>query len=160
MWTVVARRVKESFTRVLAATVAATLAFAVARLLLGQPNPVFAAITALSCVAPGIPSHFKSSVQSVIGVLIGIVVGELIFLIPEHMEELRTAAAVLLAMLIACVLGLPAITNVQAGSSALLVIVMGPHYAGLSRFLDVSVGFVVGMAFAVIFFRDRLNFRE
>ena len=76
-------RVKAAFTRVLAATAAAALSYWLARGLLHQPQPIFAAITAIICLAPGIPSHFRQALNLLIGVSVGIVVGELVFLLPE-----------------------------------------------------------------------------
>jgi uncharacterized membrane protein YgaE (UPF0421/DUF939 family) len=152
--------VRAAFTRVLAATAAAALAYWLARVLLHQPQPIFAAITAIVCLAPGIPSHFRQAVNLLIGVTIGIVIGELVFLIPYDLGELRVAAAIFTAMVIASASGLPPVVPIQAGASALLVILMGPQSAGLARFLDVLVGTGIGVAFAVVFFRTRLNFRD
>lgn len=152
-------RAHAAFTRVLAASIAAALAYGLARLLLGQEKPIFAAITAIICLAPGIPSHFRQSVNILIGVSTGIVVGDLAFLLlPGNVPELQMALAVFIAMLAGAALVDQPVVPIQAGSSALLVILMGPHYAGLSRFLDVLIGIAVGLAFAVIFFRARLKF--
>lgn len=158
-------RLKAAFTRVLAATAAAALAYWLARLLYGQHQPIFAAITAIICLSPGIPSHFKQAVYLMLGVTIGIVIGELVFLLPEtvgayDIGELRVGAAIFTAMMIATVFGLPPTVPIQAGASALLVILMGPHAAGLARYLDVLLGTVVGVAFAVLFFRARLSFKD
>jgi uncharacterized membrane protein YgaE (UPF0421/DUF939 family) len=158
-------RVKAAFTRVLAATLAAAMAYGAARLLLHQPQPIFAAITAIICLAPGIPSHFRQAVNLLIGVSIGIVIGELVFLLPESLGpydvgELRVGVAIFAAMLIATAFGLPPVVPIQAGASALLVILMGPKAAGLARFLDVLIGAATGLVFAVIFFRARLSYRE
>lgn len=158
-------RVKAAFTRILAATVAAAVSYWLAHVLLGQPQPIFAAITAIICLAPGIPSHFRQGVTMLIGVTIGIAVGELVFLLPEsigpqEIGELRVGVAVFAAMLIAAAFGLPPAGPIQAGTSALLVILMGPSAAGLPRYLDVLLGVTIGIAFAVIFFRARLSFRD
>jgi len=153
-------RVKAAFTRVLAAALAATIAFWLAKHLLGQQQPIFAAITAIICLAPGILNHFRQSLNLLVGVSIGIVVGELIFLIPIDLREIRLALAVFAAMLCASALGKTPVVPIQAGASALLVILMGPHNAGLSRFLDVLIGVATGMTFAVVFFRARLSLKD
>ncbi|MDB5525629.1 MAG: hypothetical protein JWM58_3392 [Rhizobium sp.] len=153
-------RVKSAFTRVLAAAVAAALAYWLARMLLGQQQPIFAAITAIICLAPGIPSHFKQCINLLVGVSIGIVVGELVFLIPYELGEIAFAIATLVAMLFASSPGMAPVVPIQAGASALLVVLMGPQYAGLIRFLDVLIGVTTGLVFAVVFFRARLNFRD
>src|SRR5262249_22020010 len=158
-------RVKAGFTRVVAATIAAATAYWLAGMLLHQPQPIFAAITALICLAPGIPSHFRQGVNLLLGVTLGIVIGELVFLLPVQfgaydLGELRVGVAIFVAMLIATSFGLPSTVPIQAGVSALLVILMGPHSAGLARFLDVVVGVSTGLIFAVVFFRARLNFKD
>ena len=153
-------RVRAAFTRVLASALAAAIAFWLAKQLLGQEQPIFAAITAIICLAPGIANHFRQSLNLLVGVSIGIVVGELIFLVPIDLGELRLALAVFAAMLLASALGTAPVVPIQAGASALLVILMGPHYAGLSRFLDVVIGVATGLTFAVVFFRARLSLRD
>lgn len=158
-------RVKAAFTRVLAATAAAALAYWLGRILLHQPQPIFAAITAIICLAPGIPSHFRQAVNLLIGVSIGIVVGELVFLLPESLGpydvgEFRVGVAIFAGMLVATALGLPPVVPIQAGVSALLVILMGPKAAGLARYLDVLLGAGIGLAFAVVFFRARLSYKD
>lgn len=159
------QRVKDSLTRVLAATAAAALAYWLARVVLGQQQPIFAAITAIICLSPGIPSHFRQAVYLMIGVSIGIVIGELVFLLPESLGgydigELRVAVAIFAAMTIATALGSPPVVPIQAGVSALLVILIGPQAAGLARYLDVLLGTLVGLLFAVVFFRARLSFKD
>jgi uncharacterized membrane protein YgaE (UPF0421/DUF939 family) len=153
-------RVRTALTRVIASTIAAGVAYWLARHILGQHLPIFAAITAIVCLAPGILNHFRQSVNLLIGVSIGILVGELIFKMPYDLGELRVAVAVFAAMLIASASASAPIVPIQAGASALLVILMGPQNAGLSRFLDVIVGAATGILFAVVFFRARLNFRD
>jgi uncharacterized membrane protein YgaE (UPF0421/DUF939 family) len=160
MWKEAMERAKLAFTRVLASTVAAAVAFWVAQHLLGQHQPIFAAITAIICLAPGILNHFRQSVNLIAGVSIGILVGEVIFLIPLDFGETRVALAVFIAMSVASAFATTAVVPIQAGVSALLVILMGPQNAGFIRFLDVIVGVSTGLLFAVVFFRARLNLRD
>ncbi|MBL0371296.1 FUSC family protein [Rhizobium sp. KVB221] len=160
MWSEAAARLKAAFTRVVASAVAAALAYWLARALLGQPRPIFAAITAIICLAPGILNHFRQSVNLLIGVTIGIVMGELVFLIPQEIGELRIAIAVFVAMFLGSALSPLPVVPIQAGVSALLVILMGPQTAGVPRFLDVIIGIVVGLTIAVVFFRSRLKISD
>ena len=158
-------RLKAGFTRVLAATAAAALSYWLARVLYDQQHPIFAAITAIICLSPGLPSHFRQAVNLLIGVSVGIIVGELVFLLPGSIGpydigELRVGAAIFMAMLVATSFGLPPTVPIQAGASALLVILMGPHAAGLARYLDVLLGTGIGLTFAVVFFRARLSFKD
>jgi uncharacterized membrane protein YgaE (UPF0421/DUF939 family) len=165
MWKEALERAKLAFTRVLASTIAATVAFWVAQHLLGQHQPIFAAITAIICLAPGILNHFRQSVNLIAGVSIGIIVGELIFLIPYDLgpydfSGAHVALAVFIAMTLASAFATTPVVPIQAGVSALLVILMGPQNAGFIRFLDVIVGVCTGLLFAVVFFRARLNLRD
>lgn len=158
-------RLRAAFTRVLAATAAAALAYWLGRVVLHQPQPIFAAITAIICLAPGIPSHFRQAINLLIGVSIGIAVGELVFHLPESLGphdlgELRVGVAIFAAMLVGAAFGQTPTVPIQAGVSALLVILMGPRAAGLPRYLDVLLGSVIGLTFAVVFFRARLNFKD
>jgi uncharacterized membrane protein YgaE (UPF0421/DUF939 family) len=160
MWTTAMARVKGAFTRALAASVAAGLAYWLAKILFGHEQPIFAAIAAIICLAPGILHHFRQSTNLLSGVTIGVVVGEVIFLIPFDLGEIRFAIAILLAMLAAAMLGKAPIVPILAGASALLVVAIGPHYAGISRFLDVVLGAVIGLVFALLFFHPRIKYRS
>ncbi|MCM2473916.1 aromatic acid exporter family protein [Rhizobium sp. CG5] len=155
MWGRLVERVRAAFTHALAASIAGALAFWAARLLYGHQQPVFAAITAVICLAPGIPNHLRQGFNLLIGVTIGILVGELIFMIPFDFGEFRIALAIFAAMLVAAMPGLAPVVSIQAGASALLVMVMGPTTGGIVRFLDVIVGVSIGAAFALAFFRRR-----
>lgn len=43
-------------------------------------------------------------------------------------------------MILASMFGLPPVVPIQAGASAMLVLLMGPQAAGFVRFVDVIVG--------------------
>jgi hypothetical protein len=51
----------------IAASLGAMLAWELSHYLLGHPRPVFAAVTALVCLAPGLPSHLKQTWGLVLG---------------------------------------------------------------------------------------------
>ena len=55
----------------LASAIAAALAWILATHLLGHVHPVFAAISAVVCLAPGLPSHGKQAVGLMVGVATG-----------------------------------------------------------------------------------------
>ena len=148
-------RGRAAFSRALAAALSAALAYWLAHLLFGQPQPLFAAISALICLAPGIPDHLRQGANLLVGVTVGILVGELAFLIPYEWGEVRLASATFLAMMLASLFGLAPVVPIQAGVSAMLVLLMGPQSAGLARFLDVILGVVVGVTVAIVFFRTR-----
>ncbi|MQB19733.1 aromatic acid exporter family protein [Agrobacterium tumefaciens] len=154
----IAERLRSTFTRAFAAALAAAFAFWASRHLLGHQQPVFAAISALICLAPGIPSQIRQGMGLIVGVTVGIVVGELALVIPAELAELRMASATFVAMMIAVAFGMPPVVPIQAGASAMLVLLMGPQVAGLARFLDVLIGASTGLIVAFVFFRERLKF--
>ncbi|PZQ47176.1 MAG: hypothetical protein DI556_18350 [Rhodovulum sulfidophilum] len=135
-----------------AATVAAGLAWTLSRWLFGHPHPVFAAVTAIICLAPGLPNHGRQAVGLVLGVATGILVGELAFSLPGAFPELRIVIASFVAIMIAAAYGLQAVVPIQAGVSALLVLALGPESAGVTRLLDVFSGISVGLLFSQVLF--------
>ncbi len=52
----------------LASAIAAALAWVLAKYLFGHVHPVFAAISAVVCLAPGLPSHGKQAIGLMVGV--------------------------------------------------------------------------------------------
>lgn len=136
----------------LAAAVAGALAWWLARALFGHPHPVFAAVTAIICLAPGLPNHGRQAIGLVLGVSTGILVGEAALLLPDPYPPLRITLASFAAIMIAAGYGLQAVVPIQAGVSALLVLALGPESAGLVRMLDVACGTAVGLLFSQVLF--------
>jgi len=60
-----------------------------AQTVFGHPHPIFAAIIAIVCLAPGLPSHNKQALGLLVGVGIGIAVGEFALEFPNNMSLLR-----------------------------------------------------------------------
>ena len=140
-----------------ASAVAAGIAWVSAVWLFGHPHPVFAAVTAIVCLSPGLPSHGRQAVGLMLGVATGIVVGEISllllpegFLVPEGLSLLRLTIATFFSILIAAAFGQAAVVAIQSGVSAVLVLALGPHSAGLVRLEDVGVGVVVGLVFSQV----------
>lgn len=133
---------------VLASTVAGALAWVIARTLFGHPHPVFAAIVAIVCLAPGIPSHPRQALGMLVGVGIGIAAGEIALLFPTDIPLLRGSVSIFVAMMIASSFGLGPVVTIQAGVSTILVFVLGPQTAGFVRMVDSVVGIVVALIFS------------
>lgn len=148
----VAGRLRTAFPDALAATVAGALAWGLSRVLIGHPHPVFAAVTAIVCLAPGLPNHGRQAVGLVLGVATGILVGEAALLLPDTIPTLRIGLASFVAIMIATGYGLAAVVPIQAGVSALLVLALGPESAGFARLLDVACGTSVGLLFSQVLF--------
>lgn len=133
---------------VLASTVAGALAWFIAQTTFGHPHPVFASIIAIVCLAPGLPSHARQALGLLVGVGIGIVVGELALTVPNDIPLLRGTVSVFIAMMIASSFGLGPVVPIQAGVSTILVFVLGPETAGYVRMMDSAVGIAVALFFS------------
>jgi hypothetical protein len=72
-------RWSDAWREALAAALGATLSWLLAELLLGHPQPIFAAISAIVCLSPGLPSHTKQTEGLLLGVATGIVIGEVTY---------------------------------------------------------------------------------
>lgn len=148
----VAARLRAALRDALGATLASAVAWELSKLLFGHPTPVFAAVTAIICLAPGLPNHGRQAVGVVIGVVTGVVVGEAALYLPDTLPTLRVAAATFGAIMIATAYGQPPVVPIQAGVSAVLVLALGPEYAGTVRLLDVACGTGVGLLFSQVLF--------
>jgi uncharacterized membrane protein YgaE (UPF0421/DUF939 family) len=136
-------RWRGAWREVAAATIAAILAWIIAEKVFGHPHPLFAAITAMVALAPGIANHRRQAWGQVLGVAIGIVVGESMLFIPHPVAAL--AIGVFASMMIASSFGLGPVAPIQAGVSLLLVLTLGSETAGHIRMIDVVIGAVVGL---------------
>lgn len=144
-------RMRGSLRDAAAAAVAGVIAWGIARMLFGQQAPVFAAISAIVCLAPGLPSPRGQAVGLVIGVGTGIVVGELaLLLVPDAQPLLRLGATTFAAILIASAWGYPPVVAIQSAVSAVLMLILGPLAGGSARMLDVVTGAAVGLLFSQV----------
>ena len=134
----------------LASSVAAGLSWLLAHQLLGHPQPLFAAVAAIVCLSPGLPSRGRQAVNMMLGVVTGILVGELLLVLPVVNFALRLAVITFVAMMAALSFGLAPVIAIQSGVSAILVIAMGPVTAGPTRLMDVAVGAGVGLLFSQV----------
>mgnify|MGYP003602178860 FL=1 len=134
----------------LASAIAAALAWVLAKHLFGHVHPVFAAISAVVCLAPGLPSHGKQAIGLMVGVATGIIVGDAALWLPDAYPLLRIAFATFSAIAIAALYGLGPVVPIQAGVSAVLMLAVGPESAGVVRMLDVLVGAGVGLVFSQV----------
>ena len=137
-------RWSEAWREALASALGAALSFFLAERLLGHPQPVFAAISAIVCLSPGLPSHTKQTEGLLLGVATGIVIGELSLALPDGIPLLRITLAAFFSMIVAASYGQPAVVPIQAGVSAILIVAFGPATTGSVRMADVAVGAAVG----------------
>ncbi|SDR17346.1 FUSC family protein [Thermostaphylospora chromogena] len=141
------RRLLFMLPTVLQSAVAAALAWTVAKDLLGHPRPFFAPIAAVICVGVALGRRLRRLFELVVGVSVGIGVGDLLVL---HIGSgsWQIALVVALAMSIAVLLDSGTLFSLQAGTSAVLVATLLPptDTGGLERMVDALVGGGLGIA--------------
>jgi uncharacterized membrane protein YgaE (UPF0421/DUF939 family) len=141
-------RWSEAWREALASALGAALSWFLAERLLRHPQPIFAAISAIVCLSPGLPSHTKQAGGLLLGVATGIVIGELTTALPDNIPLLKIALAAFLAMIVAASYGQSAVVPIQVGVSAMLVVAFGSATTGSVRMADVAVGAAVGFLFS------------
>ena len=138
-------RVRGGVALAVQAGVGAALAWWIAHDLIGRPQPFFAPIAALITLASSVGQRARRTVELVVGVAIGIGIGDaLILLIGTGPWQI--GLVVLLAILVATAVGGGTPLVVQSASSAVLVATL-TSATGLpwTRFFDALVGGGVGL---------------
>ncbi len=134
-------RLRTSVWPVAQSAAAASLAFFLARVLLGHEHPFFAPIAAVICLSVTLGRRNRRTLELVFGVAVGLLVADLLVLAIGN-GTLQIAVVVLLAMAAAVFFGGGTILVNQAAVSAILVVVLQPPDTVFSpdRFLDALVG--------------------
>jgi uncharacterized membrane protein YgaE (UPF0421/DUF939 family) len=129
--------------------VAAGLAWAVARHVVGHPQPFFAPIAAVVSLGVSLGQRLRRSLELVVGVSVGIGVGDLLVSVIGT-GPWQIALVVALAMSTAVVLDSGSVIVLQAASSSVLVATLTPSAAGggLARMIDAAVGGLIGFVVA------------
>jgi uncharacterized membrane protein YgaE (UPF0421/DUF939 family) len=145
-------RLKTSVWPVLQASVAASLAFFLAKVIVGHGQPFFAPIAAVICLSVTLGQRNRRAVELVFGVAVGLMVADLLVLVIGN-GTLQIAVVVLLAMATAVFFGGGTLLVNQAAVSAVLVVVLQPPDAVFSpdRFVDALVGGGVALAINYLF---------
>ncbi|MDQ3627700.1 MAG: FUSC family protein [Actinomycetota bacterium] len=130
--------------------VACSVAWLIASALLDHPQPFFAPIAAVIALAGGAGQRRRAVLELVVGVAIGIAVGELILSVIGR-GAWQLFLVVGLAAALAVVSGLGRMALLQAVNSAVLISVVIPTAGGsgsaaANRFVDALVGGLVGLA--------------
>src|SRR5690349_9683384 len=113
-------RVRGGFPLALQAGLAAGLAWFIAHGVIGRPSPFFAPIAAVITLASSIGQRARRTVELVLGVAIGIGVGDAIILLIGS-GPWQIGLVVVLAILVAAAVGGGTPLVVQSASSAVLV---------------------------------------
>nr|WP_275040896.1 FUSC family protein [Nocardiopsis halotolerans] len=134
-----AQRVRQVTWRAILAAVTAALAWWLAQLVLDEPTPVFAPITAMVSLLDAPGARGRRAFRVIGGVVVGVVVGEVLV---RHLGtspwEIGVAAGI--AVLLASTFSMNPLTVIQAGIAALLVIAMHTPETGYSRLLSALIG--------------------
>lgn len=128
----------------------ASLAWYIAGVLLGHPEPFFAPIAALVALGQSYGQRIERVVQIVMGVAIGVLVGDT-FVHYFGAGFWQLAVIIVLSMTVTSLLGAGMLMVTQAGvqSAFVTMIVAGPGEA-FSRWTDALVGGLVALAAATI----------
>ncbi len=143
------RRVLDSLVPILQCCLAAGVSWWIATVFFGHLDPFFAPIAAIISLGLSLGKRWRRSVELVVGVAIGVLIGDLLVR-SFGSGAWQIAAAVLTAMLLAVFLDTGPIIPMQAASSAVLVVAVPMTGAGFSRAIDALIGGVVGILVVVI----------
>ncbi|MET8045398.1 FUSC family protein [Micromonospora sp. NPDC005215] len=135
------RRVRAIGGLAVQAGLAAALAWFVAHELLHVSQPVFAPISAVSTLAASVGQRLRRTVELIIGVTVGVLIGDLLLLVIGT-GWWQLALIVVLAIVVALFLVGSAAVVVQAGATAVLIATLSPSVRDLEipRFVDALVG--------------------
>jgi len=138
-------RVRSAFGLAMQAGVAAGISWFIAHDLIGRPSPFFAPIAAVITLASSVGQRARRTVELVVGVAIGIGIGDAIILLIGS-GPWQIGLVVVLAILVAAAVGGGTPLVVQSASSAVLVATL-TSATGLpyTRFFDALVGGAVGL---------------
>lgn len=123
------------------AGLAAGLAWLAAHELLGNPQPVFAPISAVGTLAVSVGQRFRRTIELILGVGVGVAVGDLLVYFlgtgPWQLALVVTAAIVLTVFA-----GGSVAVVIQAAATAVLIVTLSPSVEDLEipRFIDALVG--------------------
>ena len=138
----------------------ASLAWLVASEVLGHQQAFFAPVAAVIAIVAGNGQRRRTAVEMMIGVAVGVLVGELL-VVAIGRGTWQIALVILLAMIIASLLGLKGIAFMQATNSAILLVAVLPAAGAadpaVTRFLDAFVGGAIGLAMTLLIPRNPLR---
>ncbi|RKN39080.1 aromatic acid exporter family protein [Micromonospora endolithica] len=134
-------RVRLSMGLAVQAGLAAGLAWLAAHELLGNPQPVFAPISAVGTLAVSVGQRTRRTVELIVGVAIGVALGDfLIFLLGTGPWQL--GLVVFTAIILTVFAGASVAIVIQAAATAVLIVTLSPSTENLEipRFIDAFVG--------------------
>ncbi|MEV1155867.1 FUSC family protein [Micromonospora chokoriensis] len=136
------------------AALAAALSWFIGHNLLGIPAPVFAPSAAIGTIVAAIGQRVRRTAQSLIGVVIGILIGDaLLYTVGPGPVQIGVAVGIAIAVALVFSGGSSAIAA-QAGASAVVVTTLAPANPNLEwpRIVDAFIGGVVGLVVVTLLF--------
>lgn len=131
---------------------AATIAWWLAAGITGEPRPVFASVTAIVALAPGVANPRLQILGFLSGVAIGLAVGEAARPVAASAPALAMGPVVLVAIVAAATFVRNPLSLIQAGATAALVLGSSTDEAGRAQFAQALVGGAVAITFSQLFF--------
>lgn len=134
-------RVRMALGLAVQAGLAAGLSWVAAHELLGNPEPVFAPISAVGTLAASVGQRLRRTVELIAGVAVGVAVGDfLIYLVGTGAWQL--GLVVTAAIVLTIFAGASVAIVIQAAATAVLIVTLSPSTANLEipRFVDAFVG--------------------
>jgi uncharacterized membrane protein YgaE (UPF0421/DUF939 family) len=134
-------RVRMALGLAVQAGLAAGLSWLAAHELLGNPEPVFAPISAVGTLAASVGQRLRRTVELIAGVAVGVAVGDfLIYLVGTGAWQL--GLVVTAAIVLTIFAGASVAIVIQAAATAVLIVTLTPSTANLEipRFVDAFVG--------------------
>ena len=144
-------RVREAAWPLLQAALAAGIAWTLAQLVLGHPQPIFAPSAAVVALAASVGGRGTQAAEMLVGVAVGVLVGEGLVLVLGA-GALEVVLASFAAMLVMAAVRIGPLPLIQAGSSAVLVVALQSPSSGAERMLDALVGGAVALVFSQVLF--------
>ncbi|MFT4299066.1 MAG: FUSC family protein [Aeromicrobium sp.] len=138
-------------------SISTSVAFGVATTLLGHQQAFFAPIAAVIVIIAGAGQRSRTTLELVVGVAVGVLVGELLILSIGR-GTWQIALVVALTVAISTLVGIKGLALTQAANSAVLLAAVLPVAGGgnpaLTRFLDALVGGACGLAMVLLLPRN------
>ncbi|HEX3004059.1 MAG TPA: FUSC family protein [Angustibacter sp.] len=130
--------------------VAAALAWGLARLALGHPQPFFAPVAAIVSLGLSYRQRLQRVAEVTVGVALGVLIGDL-FVHVFGTGAWQVLVVVAVAMVLAVLLDAGPLLVTQAGVQSSIVATLAPApAAGLGRWLDAVVGGAVALVAAAV----------
>ena len=144
------RLLSGSWPAIVQSAVAAGIAWTLAKLVVGQPEPFFAPAAAVISLGLSRGQPRRRAVELSIGVAVGIgIAAAIVYLI--GVGPIQVTVLVALVMSVSLLLNGSQVLINQAAVSALLIMTLPGQGAAIDRFLDACVGGAVAIAFGLVF---------